>query len=614
MPPSALPQTPTLSDKHSGIPERLLRKATLAKDLVYSSKTVQDDIPLERGLPVPQGISKSAFLAAIDELRTALGAEHVQLNDKQISNGWYMEHPNTHDMMPLLHSEEFIASAVVYPGSVDDIKIIVKWANKHLIPIFPISIGRNLGYGGSAPRVRGSVTIDLGRRMNRILDINADDFTCLVEPGVTFYALHEEILKRGLGDKMWIDTPDLGGGSVMGNTLDRGVGYTPYGDHWAVHSGLEVVLPSVGEDGDVPVLRTGMGALGIGGENTWQCFPYGFGPFSDGIFSQSNYGIVTKMGMALMPNPGDYESFMYTFQNESDLAPLIEIIRPLRISNILENVAQLRHGLQTLSVKGHPRTKYYTGTGAIPPAIVSKHLRETRTGDCAWVYYGMSYGPKHIRAHKLALIDSEFHRIPGCKKIDPATLPPEEYFWSRDRIASGTPDLEELKWVNWMPNGAHAAFSPVSPIRGPDAEKLFALARRRHEEQGLDLMPAFCVGLREMHLIIEIVYDAADADMRRRAEKCLRDMIDDAAALGYGEYRTHLALMDQVAGTYNWNNNALMKFNNKLKDTLDPNGVLAPGRCGIWPKRYRNRGWELKGGETSSEGNGVAPPIGGPKI
>jgi hypothetical protein len=281
MAPSDLPITPTLTGAHSGIPERLLDKATHTKSLIYNGKTVGDTTPLKRGLAVPQGISKQAFLAAIEGLRSALGSDHVELNDKEITNGWYMEHPNTHDMMPLFDSEEFIASAVVYPGSVDQVQLIVKWANKHLIPIFPISIGRNLGYGGSAPRVRGSVTIDLGRRMNRILKINADDFTCLVEPGVTFYALHEEIQRRGLGDKMWIDTPDLGGGSVIGNAVDRGVGYTPYGDHWACHSGLEVVLPSVDEKGDVKVMRTGMGALGVGGENTWQCFPYGYGPYNE---------------------------------------------------------------------------------------------------------------------------------------------------------------------------------------------------------------------------------------------------------------------------------------------------------------------------------------------
>jgi hypothetical protein len=305
---------------------------------------------------------------------------------------------------------------------------------------------------------------------------------------------------------------------------------------------------------------------------------------------------------------------MYTFQNDSDLGPLMEIIRPLRISNILENVAQLRHGLQTLSIKGFPRSKYYSGTGPMPEHLWRKHLAETKTRECAWVYYGMSYGPSHIRKHKLEIVDKEFHRIKGCKKIDPKTLPPDEYFWSRDRIASGTPDLEELKWVNWMPNGAHIAFSPVSPIRHSDAEALFNLAKKRHTEQGFDLMPAFCVGLREMHLIVEIVYDAHDTEMRKRAEKCLRDMIDDAARLGYGEYRTHLALMDQVAATYNFNDGALMKLNNRLKDALDPNGILAPGRCGIWPARYRGRGWELKGGESSSEGQGVAPAAGEAKI
>lgn len=159
-----------------------------------------------------------------------------------------------------------------------------------------------VGYGGAAPRVRGSVTLDLGRRMSAILDINAEDYTCLVEPGVSFYALHQALRDRKLDQHMWVDTPDLGGGSIIGNTVDRGVGYSPYGDHWACHSGLEVVLPT-GE-----VVRTGMGAME--GSNTWQTFPYGYGPYSDGIFSQSNFGIVTKMGMTLMPNPGGHEGFV----------------------------------------------------------------------------------------------------------------------------------------------------------------------------------------------------------------------------------------------------------------------------------------------------------------
>lgn len=72
--------------------------------------------------------------------------------------------------------------------------------------------------------------------------------------------------------------------------------------------------------------------------------------------------------------------------------------------------------------------------------------------------------------------------------------------------------------------------------------------------------------------------------------------------MGYGEYRTHLIMQDQVANTYNWNNNSLMRFNESLKDALDPNGIMAPGRCGIWPKSYRGKGWEMNSVEDKSTG------------
>lgn len=365
--------------------------------------------------------------------------------------------------------------------------------------------------------------------------------------------------------------------------------------------------------------------------------------YVSGIFSQSNYGIVTKMGITLMPNPGGYESFVRILDQFDSMGiyflarcihsqkrktsrswyvslhsegpyekqisltqSKIEIIRPLRISNILENVAQLRHVIQSIAVLGNPRSTYYTGDGAIPIDIIHEAVSKTPLGDHTWVYFGMSYGPPHIRKYKLDIIDAEFKKVPGARRIDPATLPPDEYFWVRDRIASGTPDVQELRWVQWVPNGAHIALSPVSPIRGADATRLIEMARRRHDEFGIDLLPAFIVGLREMHLIVEIVFDRTDPARRKAALDCLRAMVDDAAASGYGEYRTHLVLMDQIAGTYNWNDGALMKFNEKLKDALDPNGILAPGRCGIWPRRYRNRNWEMRRGGDNSQGDGVA--------
>ncbi|EMC92405.1 hypothetical protein BAUCODRAFT_78266 [Baudoinia panamericana UAMH 10762] len=603
---SELPDTPTLPNTHSGIPTRLLDKARRAKTLIWQGRSVPASQIPRTEPALPQGVSRTTFNTAIVELTQQLGAANVELNDKPaVDNGWYMEHPNTHDMMHVTDEDALVASAAVYPSSTAEVQLIVRWANQYRIPIFPISMGRNLGYGGAAPRVRGSVVVDLGKRMSNILNIDPDDYTCLLEPGVSFYALYEAIKAKGY-DHMWVDTPDLGGGSVIGNTLDRGVGYTPYGDHWATHAGLEVVLPT-GE-----IIRTGMGALP--GSNTWQAFPYGFGPVQDGLFSQSNFGIVTKMGMTLMPNPGGHESFMYAFERDSDLAPLIEIIRPLRICNVLENVAQVRSAVQTIAVQGRPRTDFFTGSGAIPQEVIDKEVSKLPCGKCAWLYYGMSYGPAYIRQYKLDAIDKEFRKIPGARKVDPQTIPRDNYFWSRDQIAAGVPDLEELLWCNWVPNGSHIAFSPVSPIRGKDAKQLMELARRRHTEHKIDLFPAFCVGLREMHLIVEIVFDKTKPEARKAAMDCMRGMVDDAAKLGYGEYRTHLALMDQVAGTYNWNDNALMKLNERLKDALDPQGILAPGKSGIWPKRYRARGWEMGVGDEGVEGKGVEPEAGSVRL
>ncbi|OQE13590.1 hypothetical protein PENSTE_c052G00782 [Penicillium steckii] len=593
--PKLVSDPPTLDGCHSGIPRNLLRSAAQVKANLVSNQTID---PRERAqLPVlPQGFTSSQFATALAEIIHYLGKQHVEINDKPLDDGWYIEHPNTHDAFNLFDSEDTVSSAAVYPGSVEDVQAIVRWANKFRMPIFPISIGRNFGYGGAAPRVRGSVVIDLGRRMNRILDINPDDCTCLVEPGVTFYALYEEIQKRGY-KHLWIDVPDLGGGSVIGNTLDRGVGYTPYGDHFAMHSGMEVVLPRG------HLVRTGMGALP--GNNTWQTFPYGFGPYYDGIFTQSNFGIVTKMGMTLMPNPGGHESFMYTFEKEEDLPQIVEAIRPLRIGNILENVAQLKHVVQEVAALGKPRASCIH-----PGEALTDGIRRIATslpyGDCTWIYYGTCYGPAELRNPKLKIIHAAFTRIPGARKIDPQTLPPDHYFWSRDRICSGVPDIRELSWLNWQPNGAHVFFSPICPIKGQDAERLLAIAGKWHNKYNLDIFPAFCVGAREMHLIINIVYDRGCEISRQNAYRCMRGMIQEAAGYGYGEYRTHLLFQDQVAATYNWKNGALMNLHNSIKDTLDPNGILAPGRLGIWPAAYRNRGWELTHNDTNTSGKALS--------
>lgn len=513
---------------------------------------------------------------------------------------------NTHDAFHIALQEDLVSSAVVYPGSVEEVQAIVRWANKHLIPIYPISMGRNIGYGGTAPRVPGSVVIDLGRRMNRILNIDADNASCLVEPGVSYFALYEEIQHRGL--PLWIDTPDVGGGSVLGNAIDRGVGYTPYGDHFANHCGLEIVLPN-GE-----LLRTGMGALPgkDGADNpTWQSFQAPYGPYSDGIFSQSNFGIVVRMGMWLMP-PTGHQSYLITFPHDSDFPQIVDIIRPLAQQRVLGNIPQLRHVIQELATTARPRSSFHSSPGPVPRSVIAHHAATLPLGDVSWVFYGTQYRDESTISSQLSHIRTAFSAIPGSKFYLPSDLPPEHYLHSRVSVCSGIPVLRELDWLNWVPNAAHLFFSPIVPTRPSDATIVHSIVVRLHKKYGFDLLPTLCVAGREMHYIVNIVYDSSSVDEKRRAARLMREMIAECAAEGYGEYRTHILFADMVAGTYNWGNNALMRFNETIKDALDPNGILAPGRNGIWPKRFRGKGWEILGGEVEDalDGKGIGPRSG----
>ncbi|KAH7134902.1 glycolate oxidase [Dendryphion nanum] len=603
--PQSQPAPPTLAQTYSGVPERLASVAQEAKDRLYSHKTVAEAVPRQQNVRLPPNTTREAFDQAIIALRSAIGDDNVLLNNRPLVDGWYLEHPNTHDAFHVVDQEDLVCSAVAHPGSTAEVQAVVKWANKHAIPIYPISMGRNVGYGGAAPRVPGSVVMDLGKRMNRILDIDAENASCVVEPGVSYFALYEEIQRRKL--PLWIDTPDLGGGSVLGNAIDRGVGYTPMGDHFANHCGMEVVLPS-GE-----LLRTGMGALpGKDGVDnpTWQSFQPAYGPYSDGIFSQSNFGIVCQMGFWLM-HEVEHQSYMFTFAHDEDFPAIVEAIRPLAQKRILGNIPQLRHVVQELNVTGLPKSHWYSGSSPIPRAVIRKHAAQLPCGDCSWVFYGTQYGDANSINTQLDVIRNAFAQIAGSNFFLPKDLPADHYIHSRALVCSGVPVLRELDWLNWKPNAAHLFFSPITPTRAADAMVVHAINQRLHEKYGFDLFPTLCVAGREMHYIANIIYDRSSDDEKRRAAALMRELITETAREGYGEYRTHLLFADQVARTYNWNNNALMRFNETIKDALDPNGILAPGRNGIWPSKYRGKGWELLGDrvEKAIGGGTISPKL-----
>ena len=82
-------------------------------------------------------------------------------------------------------------------------------ANEHRVPLWTTSQGRNNGYGGSSPRVHGSVVVNL-RRMNRVLEIDEELGYAVVEPGVSWFDLYAAIPAGGHDADALLRRPGLG--------------------------------------------------------------------------------------------------------------------------------------------------------------------------------------------------------------------------------------------------------------------------------------------------------------------------------------------------------------------------------------------------------------------
>jgi 4-cresol dehydrogenase (hydroxylating) len=474
--------------------------------------------------------------------------------------------------------QDFQPSAVLMPESVEQVQAILRIANEFRLPLWTSSQGRNNGYGGPAPRVEGSVVLSL-RRMNRVLEVNEESAYALVEPGVRFFDLYDELKARG--NRLWMSVPDLGWGSVLGNTVDHGMGYTPYGDHAASQCGLEVVLA----DGDV--LRTGMGAMS--NAKSWQVYKRGCGPSADGLFMQSNFGVVTKLGVWLMPRPECYMPGWLTLRRDADLELLLEELRPLMLDGTIPNQPMIINAVCAASAFT-PREQWYTGSGPMPDEVIEKIARQPGFG--RWVMRFALYGDERIVERQREIVQRAFGRIPGAEvsfsKYAGDALP--EFTNPHERVQAGVPSMDLDRMTRWYggEQGGHVGFSCVAPITGRDGIALRDLVRSRLEQGGLDYSGVIIVSRRSMIHVGLVVFDTKNEAQARAAYDACKGLVAPAARLGYGEYRSHLDFMDLVADQYDFNNHAQRRFNELLKDAIDPNGILSPGKQGIWPRGWRS--------------------------
>jgi 4-cresol dehydrogenase (hydroxylating) len=513
---------------------------------------------------------QSAVTAAVRDFRSALGEDRVLTGEDHLNE--------FRDPFQFASWDEFTASAVVMPETVEEVQEVVRIAGRHSVPLWTHSTGRNNGYGGPAPRVKGSVIVSL-RNMNRVLEINDELAYAVVEPGVRWFDLYEAI--QAGGHRLMLSIADLGWGSVMGNTLDNGVTYMPYGMDMGMQCGMEVVLA----DGEV--MRTGMGAMP--GNRSWHVYKRGLGPTVDQLFMQSNYGIVTKMGVWLMPYPEVYMPLWLKVWNDDDLGPLMDTLRTLMLDGTIRMVPQVMNTLLLGSVLSS-REQWYQGEGAIPDEAIDRMARELDIG--RWCMRFALYGDEAVVDHRFQKIKTAFEQIEGAEvtgtKHAPEDIPNLEH--PAERIQGGVPSLDWNNMTGWYggEHGGHIGFSPIAPSTGADAMALRDLLRGYIEDAGLDYIVGILpISARSFTHITMVIFDTEDEAQTRSAYDVCRRLVTEAAKLGYGEYRAHLDFMDLASEQYSFNHHAYRRFCETIKDAVDPQGILSPGKQGIWPAAMR---------------------------
>jgi 4-cresol dehydrogenase (hydroxylating) len=235
------------------------------------------------------------------------------------------------------------------------------------------------------------------------------------------------------------------------------------------------------------------------------------------------------------------------------------------------------------------RKDFWDKPSAIPDWRVKELLKEHKLG--YWKVQIRLYGDENVNKAKAEVVKAAFK-----KHLD---TPPHEVWWRQgeDRniydLTVGVPTAVPLQMGDWVGGrSAHLGFSPVVPATSTHVMDQLKRSRKIIADHDVDFYASFTIGGRFANNINMLMYDRDKPEQVESMKKLFSALVTESAKAGYAEYRTHLGWMDAVADTFDFNNHAQRRMNEKVKDALDPNGIIAPGKQGVWPSVYRDQSKE----------------------
>ncbi|KAH7151492.1 hypothetical protein DER46DRAFT_690480 [Fusarium sp. MPI-SDFR-AT-0072] len=316
---------------------------------------------------------------------------------------------------------------------------------------------------------------------------------------------------------------------------DHGFGYTPGGVHREAQCGMEVVLPT----SDIRLLPLYESV--------------------DGLFYQSNLGVVTKVGIHITPAPEAYTACELRVPNERDLPQLVEILAGLQRRGVITNHPSISNVfLQAiLSPDDAVKAKLVSHFG--PSKTVPESVLDQLKSSYGWGFWKAEFGLQDD-ADVVPTLESE---------VETRGIP-----------HNGVPSLEVLSLMDYRLSlgSGHTDFSPVVTTSGQALFEWYLVAKEMVSAAKFDFFSDFHAYSQYIIPIVLVVYAPEE---KERANKLCQKLIDDAVRRGLTTYRTHAEFMDQIRSHSSFNGHALTKLVDSLKATMDPNNILSLAKSGI---------------------------------
>ncbi len=435
--------------------------------------------------------------------------------------------------------------AIVTPSTLDELQKLLVFSADQAFSLFNLLSPGEINTA-PIPANGDIVVIDL-KKLNAIIEVNTKAAYALVEPGVSYAQLNDYLEANNI--PFVVDFDKNSTQSVSGGISNRSYGYTPYGDHLMMQCGMEVMLASG------RLIRTGMGAMP--GSDSWQLFKYGFGPYIDGTFTQSSLGIITKVGIWLMPKAPAYQPFALQLPNEAALNQAVEIMRDMKINMLVPN---------TVTVASAQSDALQFADEAIEH-ISSNDEAAKKHQLGQWNMYGALYNiPANVEFLWQA-INGAFGQIEGAK------------FLLQDATASNPVWAQREMKMNGKFNAINpqlAAYSSInvhfaSPIDGDDAVSMQALLQKVSNPAELKIISQFALTWRTMMHQLQILYPTGNVEKLAQARQLAKQLIDDFTAQGYPSCLVDADMQDAVDAV---SLDGLKTLKKRVKKALDPQSVF----------------------------------------